>query len=74
MNNLPSTQAIDAYAKLQQARFDLGKQRFWESRKYQRDYDINAVSPVFYSNMAPPKTNYIRYEPSLYIPKTPYSF
>ena len=69
----PNKQSIQAYVQLQNDRLKLGKERYDGSRKFERDYDILAVSPVYNSNMHPLKTNYMAYNMFVNVPSGPYS-
>lgn len=69
----PNNQAIDAYVKLQKDRLELGRERYNSSRKFERDYDIYAASPVYNSNMNSLRTNYMPYKQYVVVPQGPYS-
>jgi hypothetical protein len=50
------------YTRQQQEQYNIGLERYIQSRQPQRDYDTSVVSPVFNSNMSPLATNYMRYD------------
>lgn len=50
------------YTQDQKAAYDLGLQRYLESRQIERDDFPYQTSPVFMSNMAPLSSNYMNYD------------
>jgi hypothetical protein len=53
------------FANKQQSQYELGLDRYLNSRQVQRDYDPYIASPVFNSNQSPLSSNYMSYDLSL---------
>lgn len=66
-SHFPLTDTVDPgynakFTNKQQSQYQLGLDRYLNSRQIQRDYDPYIASPVFNSNQSPLSSNYMEYD------------